>query len=279
MRLSINMEELSELMKNFNILTDFRVVIYDDEFCKISSYPKKSCSFCSLLKDDEILKERCRACDRKSFALAKESGKPAVYKCHAGLTEAVFPIKMNDITVGYLMFGQTIIPEEKTESRDKILNYCNSHINDRKTLEKYYNDLICKSEAQISAAAKIMEIAACYLCKNNVVSIDNNNIIGRLTAYVDDNLGGNLSVNDICKALNIGRTKLFEISKRYFGVSITGYIRKRRITAASDYLLKNDCSVAQAADFVGITDYNYFSKIFKTETGFSPKQYKQKYMK
>ena len=39
---------------------------------------------------------------------------------------------------------------------------------------------------------------------------------------------------------------------------------------------ENNSRVSEAAAFMGFDDYNYFSKIFKSEMGLSPLEYKKR---
>lgn len=44
--------------------------------------------------------------DRSSFHQCKTERRLIIYRCHAGLIEAVVPLIDNHIVIGYLMFGQ-----------------------------------------------------------------------------------------------------------------------------------------------------------------------------
>ena len=59
-------------------------------------------------------------------------------------------------------------------------------------------------------------------------------------------------------------------------MSIAAYIRKKRVENAAS-LLKSGSTVANAAISSGFEDYNYFSEIFKKETGILPSKYAGEY--
>ncbi len=61
-----------------------------------------------------------------------------------------------------------------------------------------------------------------------------------------------------------------------FGVAPTKYVTLLRINYACDLLKTGDYSVTEVAALVGIEDIYYFSKLFKSETGVSPSQYRDK---
>ena len=56
-------------------------------------------------------------------------------------------------------------------------------------------------------------------------------------------------------------------------MGIAAYVRKQRVKNAA-LMLKSGSTVANAAISSGFDDYNYFSEIFKKETGVLPSKYK-----
>lgn len=50
---------------------------------------------------------------------------------------------------------------------------------------------------------------------------------------------------------------------------------QERIQAAKSLLSGTDLRISEISRQVGIGDYNYFSKIFKRETGRSPREYRR----
>lgn len=274
MMLQFDAEGLRELLEDFHTLTHVRVSVYDANWDKLIAYPEKSCPFCTLLKDNPVSRKLCKSCDQSGFLACRNSGSIQIYRCHAGLIDAVAPIRMNDITIGYMMFGQMIDPVLKKTERNQVISYALSFCSDAAAVSKAYDRLCCKDERQIRSAAKIIEACACYLWMNQLAWMDTGNLSYRIAAYIGEHLADDLSVNRLCEVFDLSRSRLFEISKQYFGVSISRYIKKRRIHAAAQLLEEQQCRVGEAAEKVGISDYNYFSKIFKAEIGYSPSAYR-----
>ena len=52
-------------------------------------------------------------------------------------------------------------------------------------------------------------------------------------------------------------------------------IARRRIDAAKALLLQSNLSIAAVAEKVGISDYNYFSRIFRAVTGTTPRNFRK----
>ena len=82
-------------------------------------------------------------------------------------------------------------------------------------------------------------------------------------------------MEDICAALRIGRTKLYELSMDYLGCGLASYIRKQRIHHAQQLLSQTTKPITDIAFAVGFTDYNHFSRIFKQITGVSARLYRK----
>lgn len=94
--------------------------------------------------------------------------------------------------------------------------------------------------------------------------------------YIDRHYMEKLSLRKISADLNIGMTKLCALAKKISGEgSVTKLISKRRIEAAKVLLIKGDLSISAIAERVGFTDYNYFTKIFKSIEGETPSAYRK----
>lgn len=272
MKLKLESEKLREILINFYNVAKVRTVIFDDDFNRTIAYPEESCDFCSLIKQNPVSKELCRKNDKKACGECRNLNSLYIYKCHAGLFEAVAPIKMNDITLGYIMFGQV---REKGSNDKEILNYASKYTENEELLKNAFKKIAVRTEAQIKSIAKIMEICTCYLWIAKLINIDEGNLIFHLSNYINNNICEDLSVETLCNAFKISRSKLYDISHKYYGMSIAKYIRKRRVAIAAELLAEKNCKINEAAEFAGFSDYNYFSKIFKSEMKVTPMEYKK----
>lgn len=272
MKLKLEHEKLTNILMDFYTLSHIRIVIYDSSFQRIAAYPERSSDFCSLLKQNYESKMLCRKSETESCIICSKKNSLHVYQCHAGLTEAVAPIKMNDIILGYIMFGQILRVNSDTES---ILEYASKYIDDQTLLQNSFSKLKVRDDRQIQAIANIMQACTSYLWVNELIKMDSENSVYILTDYINEHLCEDLSVDNLCSLLNISRVKLYEIAHKYYGMSIAKYILKKRIEKAAQLLSDPDCYVRDAAINVGFYDYNYFSKVFKKEMGITPIKYKK----
>ena len=98
----------------------------------------------------------------------------------------------------------------------------------------------------------------------------------RLEIYLDQHYMEKLSLASISSALGISRTKLCTLAKRLSGgKTLSQMIAERRVSAAKLLLTRTDKPIAVVAESVGITDYNYFTKIFRSVTGVTPSRFRK----
>ena len=273
MEFIFNKEKLIELMHDFYTLTKIRIVIFDINFNRVAAYPEYEVLLCNKIKNQNDGNFLCKQSDREACMLCASKSSLHIYKCHAGLIEAVSPIKMNDITLGYIMFGQIIEKNDKKNNKNKIIEYISKYTENVDEAENLFSSLVSKSDKQIRAAAKIMESCACYLCVRDLVQFDTGDLIVIIDNYINNNITEELSVKHLCDKFDISKNKLYALSNKVYGMGIAQYIRKKKIEVAKKHL-KQGLSVSEASEKAGFYDYNYFSKIFKRETGILPSKYK-----
>jgi len=254
MNLEINNQELETILKNFHILTGIRIVLFDNKYNEIYSYPHTDCSFCQKMKSSDDTAKLCELSDRTSFERCREKNEMIIYHCHAGLIEAATPLIDRDSVIGYMMFGQISDDPLKT----------------------YTPDIPLKSSEQIIAASKIMEACTFYVMYKKAVSIKRNNFTLNMDRFLNEHLAEDLSVKNITKELGISKTKLYDTCNEYYGHSISKHIKLLRIEKAKDLLTETNLSVSQIASDVGFDDYNYFCRVFKQVCGVSARKYRSK---
>lgn len=272
MDFTYDINRLYELAKTFYTLTGIKTVIFDTDFNPIVSIPKNECAFCETLRQNPMFLKECKTCTKVQGKYCENINSLNIYKCHSGLFEATFPIKINGIIFGYFTIGQIIEENDKTEKKDYILDYA-SRFTDT-DISPLFDKLNTKSYAQIEAAGKIMETCIAYLIMENIVRQNEGETVFRLNKYIEKNISDELSVEFLCEKFDLSRNGLYKLSRDFFGMPIAKFIRKKKMDTAA-YLLEKGYSVSSAAESVGFYDYNYFSKVFKSVKGTAPRNFKK----
>lgn len=267
--LQLNTTSLYRVLQDFYTLTSIRIVIFDAQFRELLAYPEKREGFCALLRQDPVGDAACTVSDRSGCLQCAKTKKLVVYRCHAGLTEAVVPIMDRDSVLAYVMFGQ-ILPAEscgrlRSSIRQRYPDYSQAA-----------DQIPIKSAKEIDAAATVLQAITAYVMTNRWVVASKSEFTRELDRYIEAHLSENITAEDICGAFRIGRTKLYEISRVYLGCGLAEYIRGQRISHAQKMLRQTALPVTDIAFAVGFTDYNHFSRVFKAACGCCARDYRKR---
>lgn len=273
MDLLFDKKQCKSLMNDFYTITKIKIVIYDTNFEPIISVPANDCDFCAALKKNPSALEKCNSCIESEVKKCKKSNALNIYKCHAGLTEAVAPLRIDDIVIGYIMFGQIVDKEDKNEKKAEILTYAAQYSNE--DMSRHFSKITSKNIDQIHSVAKLMEACISYLVMHKLIKSDHTSLAFKLANFIETNLSSDLSVDKLCEHFDISRNSLYKIFNDFYGMSVARYIRKKRIDVALE-LISSGTSITDASIKVGFGDYNYFSKVFKSETGTLPSKFRKK---
>lgn len=275
MILNIDNSQLQPLMQSFYMLSGIRLVLFDSDFHEVLSYPKHDCEFCRLIKSCPNTRRKCNYADKKSCQKSEKENSLIIYKCHAGLVEAVMPLHESEKIIGYLMFGQITDNSNKSVLYKKIEYMSEKYNLDINLLKKGIENTPFRNEEQIHAAAKIMEACTSYIIYKELITPENDKIFKAAKAYIENHLEEDININQLCNSLNIGRTKLYEIFKKELKMGISKYILHQRMHRAKKLLKTTELPIPEISEKVGFSDYNYFSRVYKKTYGKSPKHYRK----
>jgi two-component system, response regulator YesN len=86
-----------------------------------------------------------------------------------------------------------------------------------------------------------------------------------------------LKATNLHHHLQMSRSALHYKLKKYTGLSTARYLSRFRVEKASQFLIESTDPVKVIAYQVGFRDPNYFSRVFKLETGYSPRDYRNQH--
>ena len=107
------------------------------------------------------------------------------------------------------------------------------------------------------------------LYKQDLVNLD------AVRSYIEDHFAYDIRSEQLADIACMGLTKLRASFKQTYGSTITEYIQNRRIAHAEFLLVKTDFPIVQVAEAVGYHHGGRFARLFKENTGLSPKQYRK----
>lgn len=274
MAFNYDLDRLKEIMQSFHSLTGLRLNIFDSDCNRLFAYPNVYCKFCEYVRSFPKANEKCEESDRRSFTECRKKDGLIIYKCHAGLTEAVAPIKESGIIIGYMMFGQITDSADKTNLLKTVTDLCASYDMDSEKIKKYIKSVQYKESDTIIAAAKIMESCISYIILKEMISPKGELLTERVNRYIDSNLS-DATTENLCRHLNMSRSSLYQKFSEETKKGLSAYITERKLSAAKRLLRSTDFPISEIARLVGYNDYNYFSKVFRNHFGKTPNMYRK----
>ena len=100
-------------------------------------------------------------------------------------------------------------------------------------------------------------------------------LVQKTILIIDSDLAADLSLSTLAEVQGVSAGYLATVFKREAGRTITAYVRERRMSHAEHLLESTNLQIQTIALHCGILDLQYFSKLFKRETGKSPKEYRE----
>ena len=100
-------------------------------------------------------------------------------------------------------------------------------------------------------------------------------LLQRVNRLLTEHSGRPIIVADLARALNYSESRLRVIFKEAAGVPLGSYIQNHRIYRAMALLRTTDRSIADVAEEAGFGSPQAFSRIFKKETGQTPRSYRK----
>ncbi|MBN1409807.1 MAG: PocR ligand-binding domain-containing protein [Spirochaetales bacterium] len=281
----VKIDIITDILQQFHELTGLRSILKDADGNIIADLVKNqgSSPFCSRLYDTN--NKFCKESDLIGMEQAIQAKSPLIYKCHAGLTDVVIPLYIQEKFVGAVFTGQFFTHEDKPvnfELLEKKFDLEPGTLEkafesiptfDMKVMEFYVN--ILDSIFKWVIALRIRYLKDLKYDKNQDTNVYDR--IEKAIQTINENYSSPLTMKQIAHDVNLSESYFSTSFKEYTGLSFPEYLNKVRLEKAR-FLLKNTyLSITTIAYDVGYSDSNYFSTIFKKTANLTPKQYREKY--
>lgn len=99
-------------------------------------------------------------------------------------------------------------------------------------------------------------------------------IIRQAAAYIDENYFEDLTLSSLSEKFNVESSYFSRMFRQELGENLILYITRKRIEKAKAYIANGDINLTEIAFMVGYNDYSYFNRVFKKNTGMSPREYR-----
>ncbi len=233
--------ELLRILKDFHRITGARIGLFDEAERELLAWPRELLPACRRLREDPLQDARCRACDREAFDAVRRTGRPSLYRCHAGLTEALAPLLEDGVLFGFMMIGNL-----RENDHDRA-----------------------------AAIASLMTICAAYLRLTRRVARSDRPAADRLREILDSRYREPLTLEALSAELHLSRTGLCRVAREELGAPVGTLLLRRRMEEARRLLSESDEPVGEVALRCGFADPAHFSRLFRREGGTCPRTWRR----
>ena len=266
---------LERVLRDFYRLTGINIVMLDVDFRLLVGDIGYNNDFCRLIQTTPEGRARCSASDHDLLSSCRQCGHAMTHHCHAGLSDMAVPLLEGKATVGYLLFGQVCEKKSERPLFSDIWERVKDLAVDFEQLEKAYAALSFFDKDRIESATEIVTMLTKYIWIEDMILSHADTRFERLVEYIDTHVQEPLTVGGLCGAFHISKNVLYAGFREKYQCTVNQYLTNRRMGLAKQLLCATELPVSRVGEEVGISDTNYFCRLFKKEAGVSPLQYRK----
>lgn len=94
--------------------------------------------------------------------------------------------------------------------------------------------------------------------------------------YVDQHYFEEITLASLAEMYHVEPTYFSKVFRQEIGENLILYLTQKRIEKAKEYMQKAEINLTEVAFMVGYDDYTYFSRVFRKNTGHSPREYRSR---
>ena len=165
---------------------------------------------------------------------------------------------------------------EKQLELDTVLRRCIN--NEVRLLLNYFESAYSLPSTDRNSKLQLILEALIIQIKDNLCESYASPLSAEIISFISSHYTEKITLDDISKITFYSSAYCENEFKKTTGKSIINYLIDVRINAAKSLLSESSMSCARIATAVGFDDSNYFSRIFKKRTGYSPLQFRNQYI-
>ena len=201
-------------------------------------------------------------------------------KYHYTLPEHPEAYVRSKIFIPFSLFEKilALFPNEKIHRmKEKTFVYSPLSAKAKQEAERIFQSLLSSDaadrEASFVAASLQLLILLDRFSSADILAAQNP--IAQAVEYINRNLSKELSMDEICEALHISKYHFCRKFKQSTGMTVMNYILKTRITLARDMLSSTQNSITEISMKCGFSSVSYFCRVFKTDVGKTPSDFRK----
>ena len=239
---------------------------------ELSAFNLHDNSYCVFIKIFPAAQQHCVA--KQHTVTERCQGGPFCGICYAGVRELVYPLTDGDAILGFLSVSgyQCEQPESYLQKVSEQYGIPTDQL--RRAYSALQPSIPDRAEVDILLLplCQMLELA---LLKTKMPPPQELPLARQVMRYLKQNHNQPIHSEDICRQLGCSRSHMSTEFNQAYGKSLREVLNELRVADAKNLLLHSDLTVTEIAYSVGFTDSNYFSSLFKKQTGTTPMEYRK----
>ncbi|MDR0759406.1 MAG: PocR ligand-binding domain-containing protein, partial [Treponema sp.] len=256
-------DQVTKLLVSFSYCFKIRLTIFSFELDKavcIGFYTGNS-AYCRLVREQPGYLRHCENQDRTMCTRAEKSPSPLVYQCHAGLGEAVIPIRLNGKVAGYIMAGQfrtrNSVPAniaQDWQNRGFPFGALRAAFLDQPFFEKEaLNNMI-----------NLFSMLCEFIVSKDHIRLRHLDITRLVILWIEEHIGQPVTLGEAANHFGYSQSSISHVVKNHLGMNFKELCILKKIERFEAIMTSNpSLTIQNAASQVGYDDPLYFSRIYK----------------
>ena len=136
-----------------------------------------------------------------------------------------------------------------------------------------------KTVTEIPALVSEAALRLCEMVRETRRQDTGNVHVEKAKHYLTDHLTQEIRTDDIAEAVGLSPYHLSRLFKTHTGLTMREFLTRERIEAAKQLLAVSDRTIPQIASLLRFCDQSYFTMVFRRQTGQTPGEYRNKYIR
>ena len=273
---TFNLELFNKLLFSLQRLIKTNICFYGENFESTFACTGPLNELCRLVRISEKARLRCKETDYNALTHCKCDACPDHhYFCHFGMKEMGFKMENHNETYGYIIVGPFKDPQNQAEVLQNIEKFSEKYAIDKQAMLDAYYSMPSFSQEKFESLKVIIHAMFDYAVNKNIITMKHTLFETVITTHINAHLSDDLSLDALCRHFYLSPKQLYSIVKKATGLPPKQYIIQQRINEAKRLIVTTDMPIQNIAEAVGISDYSYFIKVFKSATGTTPTHYRK----
>ena len=265
-------DALTKLLTELSIIVGAKISIWNDKLEPTDAKGITNNPICIFIKEND--RAKCAVTDNSALAEADHINGAVYYKCHFGFIEIMIKEYVQNVPF-YFCVGPFKDPNTKERDIERIKEYCDLRHRDSKQYLEEYDKIPLFSQEKYESVVSVVNfiIDSCKLEK--LIAIKDDIFESKIKPFLEENVGKNYTIEELCDIFMLPSKRFHQVVKKSTGLSPKQYITKMKIERAYQEIILTEKGLQEIASDVGIEDYNYFIKLFKSIKGHTPKDFRK----